>query len=235
LFRLLRPFVSDPTRPRPSSADEAAAFASVERLVRKLVNQRLRRNEALGRHRDDILADAHIAAFDAIRKYDPARGVKLVTFVGSSVDMKLRTIVKAYFGTSGIRVPIYLMGGDSKGNTHPLREAAQKALERAPSLDTPLDDENAAESWLEDRRGREAHEEASAHEREGLLRGALRRLDPRSRQILVRRHGLFDAAPETLKSIGDSLGLSRERVRQIEVVALQALGRRLWWMEEDEA
>ncbi len=52
--------------------------------------------------------------------------------------------------------------------------------------------------------------------------------DPRERDILTRRFGLNgDATPQTLKAIGEAIGLTRERVRQIEAEALKRLRKRL--------
>jgi RNA polymerase primary sigma factor len=57
------------------------------------------------------------------------------------------------------------------------------------------------------------------------LAEALRALGDRERQVLILRYGLTDAEPKTLEEIGRRLGLTRERVRQIENEALKRLAR----------
>ena len=59
--------------------------------------------------------------------------------------------------------------------------------------------------------------------RSQALQDALMALAPRDRQVVVLRYGLDDAEPKTLEEIGRRLGLTRERVRQIEVEALRRL------------
>ena len=53
--------------------------------------------------------------------------------------------------------------------------------------------------------------------------GQLETMDPREATVLRMRFGLDDCEPQTLKEIGESLGLTRERVRQIETEALAKL------------
>jgi RNA polymerase primary sigma factor len=55
------------------------------------------------------------------------------------------------------------------------------------------------------------------------LKQALERLEPRLRDVLERRFGLRDATPQTLEHIGKELGITRERVRQLETRALKEL------------
>ena len=69
----------------------------------------------------------------------------------------------------------------------------------------------------------EEHVEVSL--RSQALTLALQSLPDRERQVLVLRYGLIDEEPKTLEEIGRRLGLTRERVRQIETEALKRLAR----------
>ena len=59
-----------------------------------------------------------------------------------------------------------------------------------------------------------------------MLARAVGRLDRRSRQVVQHRFGVAGRDPRTLQDVGDELGLSRERVRQIEARALDGPGAR---------
>jgi len=78
--------------------------------------------------------------------------------------------------------------------------------------------------------------EAEAQEVAAVVRAALATLPPRERAILTARHGLDDTPPRTLDEIGRGLGLTCERVRQIEARALRQLRgpalRR--WLDDDD-
>jgi len=79
-------------------------------------------------------------------------------------------------------------------------------------------------------------DEAEAHALAAAVRAALATLPPRERAILAARHGLDGEPPRTLQEIGHQLGLTRERVRQIEARALRQLRgpalRR--WLDDDD-
>jgi RNA polymerase primary sigma factor len=102
------------------------------------------------------------------------------------------------------------------------------------SLDTPLgpNQEGTLEQIIPDTAAAEPGEQAFAEERSKVLRAALRQLTAREREVLELRYGVHDGHPRTLDAVGQFLGVSRERVRQIEAKALRKLrhpacGRRL--------
>ena len=68
-------------------------------------------------------------------------------------------------------------------------------------------------------------EEVEVSLRSEALRNALCALPWRERQVIVLRYGLIDSEPKTLEEIGRRLGLTRERVRQVEVESLKRLAK----------
>jgi len=95
------------------------------------------------------------------------------------------------------------------------------------SLNEPVDDEGEAEfgDLLEQYVIPDTDEQMVRRSFAETLREALGKLTEKERQILSMRFGLKDDNPRTLREIGDALGISRERVRQIENQALAKLRR----------
>ena len=108
----------------------------------------------------------------------------------------------------------------------PIEQARQvrAAARAATSLDQPVGDQEdavvgdflAGEELLPD-------EQVELSLRSQALQQALAALSERERQVLVLRYGLDDDEPKTLEEIGHRLGLTRERIRQIQVEALRRL------------
>jgi RNA polymerase primary sigma factor len=100
-----------------------------------------------------------------------------------------------------------------------------KAAARASSsLDQPVgDDDDAVLGDFVAGDGPLPEEEVEVSLRSQALQQALDALTTRERQVLVLRYGLDDSEPKTLEEIGRRLGLTRERVRQIEVETLRRL------------
>ena len=92
------------------------------------------------------------------------------------------------------------------------------------SLEMPSDDEgdNELGDFIEDEDSSTSDDEVASAMLRELLRDILQDLPPREVRILQLRYGLLDGKTYTLEEVGKKLGVTRERVRQIEA---QALGR----------
>jgi RNA polymerase primary sigma factor len=98
-------------------------------------------------------------------------------------------------------------------------------VEQPVSLDAPVDDEArySLADTLEDSAAPAPAETASQHLLGEELHRALALLTPRERSVITLRYGIGDGRSRTLLEVGKELGISRERVRQLEVVALMKL------------
>jgi RNA polymerase nonessential primary-like sigma factor len=114
----------------------------------------------------------------------------------------------------------------------PVREVAEllRLAEQPSSLDAPIDRDGGSESVLESVADDQAVDPLGltlSHELEELLADGLATLNEREREVLAGRFGLEDREPETLESLADRLGLTRERIRQIQQESLLKLRRRM--------
>ena len=109
----------------------------------------------------------------------------------------------------------------------PTRKAEEmlRVARRPLSLEMPTDDEGESElgDFIEDEDGLAPDEEVSSSMLRELLRYILQDLPPREVRILQLRYGLVDGETYTLEEVGKKLGVTRERVRQIEAQALSRL------------
>jgi RNA polymerase nonessential primary-like sigma factor len=101
--------------------------------------------------------------------------------------------------------------------------------ERSASLDSPLDID--PELSMSDSMADEAAEDPAAHlahqEAEALVADWVAQLTDRQRLVVERRYGLAGQDPATLEDIASDLGLTRERVRQIQMEALSKLRKQI--------
>jgi RNA polymerase primary sigma factor len=198
----------------------------------------------------DLINEGNIGLIEAAKRFNPKKNVKFITY---AVWWVRQAIIHALSDHSGaFRLPqkqanlLYRIGKTISQLTleferHPTPDEIARKLgiqvEEVTNL-LQVADENVSLSTVID----EEHDFHLADKLEQdqipsaddtLLRDSLRthlsacldELDPKEEKVLRLRFGLDEEEPKTLKEIGEMMGLSRERIRQIEAQALEKLNR----------
>ena len=231
---------------RKDEGDEAAKRRLIEsnlRLVMAITRNYTRANVPLL----DLSQEGNLGLIRAVEKFDYRLGYKLSTYA----TWWIRQAITRALADQGrtIRLPVHVADQvrrllrarrqlAQKLNREPtLSELAREAqqseervrellelMETPVSLETPVGDgENLYGDLIEDVHALAPHEQSAQQARTRELAGALEQLNPRMRRVLSLRFGLDGEPPQTLEEVGGQLGITRERVRQLETRALREL------------
>ena len=231
---------------RKDEGDEAAKSKLIESNLR-LVMSITRNYTKAGVPLLDLIQEGNLGLIRAVEKFDYTMGFKLSTYA----TWWIRQAVTRALAEQGrtIRLPVHVAEQvrrvmrsrrvlAQKLNRDPSTdeiaveagftpERVQELLELVQdpvSLETPVGDgESLYGDMVEDTKTAGPDVVTSDRLRSTELAAALDRLNPRMRHVLARRFGLDGQIPQTLEEVGAGLGITRERVRQLESRALREL------------
>jgi RNA polymerase primary sigma factor len=231
---------------RKDLGDEAAKRKLIESNLR-LVMSITRNYTKAGVPLLDLIQEGNLGLIRAVEKFDYKMGFKLSTYA----TWWIRQSVTRALADQGrtIRLPVHV-AEQARRVMRSRRILAQK-LNRDPtvaelakesgfpekrvqelldlvedpvSLETPVGDgESMYGDLIEDTQAEKPDETTATNLRTAELATALERLNPRMRHVLALRFGLDGEKPRTLEEVGSGLGITRERVRQLEARALREL------------
>jgi RNA polymerase primary sigma factor len=231
---------------RKDEGDEAAKRRLIECNLR-LVMSITRNYTKAGVPLLDLIQEGNLGLIRAVEKFDYKLGFKLSTYA----TWWIRQAVTRALADQGrtIRLPVHVAEQTRKVlrarrilaqklNRDPeIPEIAKEAgftpervqellelIEEPVSLETPVGDgESVYSDLIEDTKSDRPDAATAKMLRSHELANALRRLSPRMRRVVTLRFGLDGENPQTLEQVGNGLGITRERVRQLESRALREL------------
>jgi RNA polymerase primary sigma factor len=196
----------------------------------------------------DLISEGNIGLMKAVERFDPAKGGKLSTYGSWWIKQSIKRALANQSKT--IRLPVHLVDKISKMRRTAMRlqeefgreptddELAEElgisssrvgqmrtAAIRPASLDAPIgdDDSNNFSEVVQDENADTPYEQLEEKTVTRMLQEMVKTLDPREATILRYRFGLDGGSEKTLEEVGQRFGVTRERVRQIQNIALNKL------------
>lgn len=175
---------------------------------------------------EDLLGEGNLGLLEAARRFDPSRGVRFTTYAVFWVRKAILEALTRH--TRVVRLPNYQVRRNRSARGDAARSNGATPTPRAVPLDADsVDGTRGLLATLADPSATDPEARTIEFETTRELRLALSRLSPKERIVLHGRFGLDGGGSRSLQEVGQDVGLSRERVRQIEARAVERLRRAL--------
>jgi RNA polymerase primary sigma factor len=258
LVKLLTPQEEIDLAAKIKKGDKKAREHMIKANLR-LVVKIARDYEGIGLPLLDLISEGNIGLMKAVERFDPAKGGKLSTYGSWWIKQSIKRALANQSKT--IRLPVHLVDKISKmrrmsmklqeifgreptdeelaaelGTTAARVSQMRTASIRPASLDAPVgeDDSNSYSEIVEDERATNPYDELEDKTVTGMLQEMVKHLDAREATILRFRFGLDGGAEKTLEEVGEKFGVTRERVRQIQNLALRKLRKMIEKLEKSK-
>jgi len=214
----------------------------------RLVVKIARDYEGLGLPLLDLINEGNIGLMKGVQRFKPGKGAKLSTYASLWIKQSIRRALSNLSKT--IRLPVHVL--EKMTHVRRAEVKLREALDREPTdeeiagelgldarrirlyrdaarapvaLDSPISSEDSStiSEHVADVNAAAPFDAIVKHNDNELVQEVLATLDARESRILSMRFGLDNGRPKTLEEVGERLGVTRERIRQIQEQALQKM------------